>query len=153
MTHTLDTSTYFSVVMRETVCIALNMAALHDLEVKAADVLNTYVMAPKREKIQTVLGPEFGDNTGKSAMIVRALYGFKNAGALFRAHLAQCMQELGYCPCDADPDLWMKAEYKPEDKSEYYSYILFYVDDILCVHHDRGNVLNKLNTYVLLKPG
>ena len=47
----------------------------------------------------------------------------------------------------------MKAEYRPEDKLEYISYIFCYVDDILCIHHDPDNVLNKLNKYMLLKPG
>ena len=51
MTHTSDTITYSTVVMKETVCIAFTMAVLHDLDVKAADILNTYVMAPNREKI------------------------------------------------------------------------------------------------------
>ena len=60
MTITLDTIIYSSVVRRETVCIALTMVALYNLEVKAADILNTYVMAPNHEKIWTVLGPEFG---------------------------------------------------------------------------------------------
>ena len=32
------------------------MAALHDLKVKAADVLNTYVAAPNRDKIWAVIG-------------------------------------------------------------------------------------------------
>ena len=36
MTHIPDTITYSSVVTRETVWITLTMAALHDLEVKAA---------------------------------------------------------------------------------------------------------------------
>ena len=40
MTHTLDTITYSRVVTGETVHIAHNMVALHNLEVKAADVLN-----------------------------------------------------------------------------------------------------------------
>ena len=48
MTHTPDTVTYSSVVTRETVHIALTMAALHNLEVKAGDVLNAYVTAPKK---------------------------------------------------------------------------------------------------------
>ena len=104
-------------------CIVLTMAALHDLEVKAADVLNAYVMAPNQEKIWTVLHPEFGYDAGKSAVIVRVLYGLKKVGASFRVHLAQCLQGLGYCSCNADPDLWMKAEYRPKDKLEYYSYI------------------------------
>ena len=46
-----DVITYSSVVTRETVCIASIMEALHDLEVKVADILNAYVMAQKREKI------------------------------------------------------------------------------------------------------
>ena len=40
---------------RETMHITLTMAVLHDLEVKAADVLNAYVMAPNREKIWTLM--------------------------------------------------------------------------------------------------
>ena len=129
------------------------MAALQDLDVKAANILNAYVMAPNHEKLWTVFCPEFGDDAGKLAIIVRALYGLKGAGASFRAHLAQCMWELGYSSCHADPDLWMKAQFRPEDKLEYYSYILCYVDDILCIHHDQDDVLNKLNVYVPLKPG
>ena len=31
------------------------------------------------------------DDVGKSALIVRAFYGLKSAGASFRAHLAQSM--------------------------------------------------------------
>ena len=75
MTNIPGTITYSYVVTRETVCIALTMAALHDLVVKAADVLNAYVMAPNHEKIWTVLGPEFGDNAGESAVIIRASCG------------------------------------------------------------------------------
>ena len=58
MTYTPETIAYSSVVAIETACIALTMVVLHDLEFKAADVLNAYVMAPKKEKTLTVLGPE-----------------------------------------------------------------------------------------------
>jgi hypothetical protein len=107
--------TYASVVSRETVRIALTLAALNDLEVKAGDVLNAYITAPITEKVWTILGPEFGQDTGKMAVIVRALYGLKSAGAAFRAHLASCMRELGYTSCKADPDLWLKPETQPDD--------------------------------------
>ena len=59
------------------------------------------------------------------------------------------MQELGYKSRDADPDLCMKPPNRPEDKLEYYSYILCNTDDILCIHHDPDGVLNKLNGCVL----
>ena len=45
------------------------------------------------------------DNAGESVIVVRALYGLKIADASFWAHLAKCIQELGYWSCDADPDL------------------------------------------------
>ncbi len=86
---------YASVVSRETIRIALTIAALNDLKVKAADILNAYISAPINEKVWCVLGPEFGPDAGKSAIIVRALYGLKSAGAAFHAHLADCMQHLG----------------------------------------------------------
>ena len=62
------------------------------------------------------------------------------------------MQKLGYQSRIVDPDMWIKAEYRPENELEYYSFILCYVDDILCTHHDPDNVLNKLNGYMPLKP-
>jgi hypothetical protein len=81
MTKAPATITYVSVVSPETVCIALLMAALNDLNVKVGDVLNAYITAPMTEKVWTVLGPEFGIDTSKSAIIVRALHGLKSAGA------------------------------------------------------------------------
>ena len=86
--------TYSSVVARDTVRIALTLAALNDLEVKVADILNAYVTAPVQEKIWTVLGPEFGNDAGKKALIVRSLYGLKSSGASFRNHLADCMRHM-----------------------------------------------------------
>jgi hypothetical protein len=146
------TITYASVVPCETVRIALLMAALNDLEVKVGDVLNAYITAPITEKVWTVLGPEFGNDTGKTAVIFRALYGLKSAGAAFRAHLASFMRQMGYTSCKDDPDLWYKAETRPTDNFRYYAYILCYVDDILCMHHDPMTILDRINGYMPLKP-
>jgi hypothetical protein len=62
------------------------------------------------------------------------------------------MQDMGYVSCKADPDIWLKAETRPDDGTRYYSYILCYVDDILCIHHDTMKVLGKINTCLPLKP-
>jgi hypothetical protein len=88
-----------------------------------------------------------------STLIVRALYGLKSAGAAFRNHLAECMKHLGWHPCRADRDLWMKAETRPDDSVSYWAYILIYVDDILCVPHDPGSPLAKLDEYFKMKEG
>ena len=72
------------------------IATLNDLEVKLSDILNVYIQAPVTEKVWTTLGPEFGKNARKTAVIVRALYGLKSAGAALRCHLARCMESMGY---------------------------------------------------------
>jgi hypothetical protein len=77
LTQAPATITYASVVSRETVCLALTFASLNDLKVKVGNVLNAYISAPVKEKVWTILGPEFGHDSGsgKSAVIVHALYG------------------------------------------------------------------------------
>jgi hypothetical protein len=116
--HTTDTPhamTYASVVSRESVRIALTLATLNDVDVKMADIENAYLTALITEKVWTVLGPEFRDDAGKRALIVRALYGLKSAGVAFRNHLDEYTKHLGWNPCHADRDLWMKAETRPDD--------------------------------------
>ncbi len=105
MTDVPPTVTYASVVSRETVRIASTMAALNALKVMAADIMNVYITAPNKEKIWTLLGPKFGRDKGRKAIVVRALYGLKSAGKAFRSHLADCMRQLGYESNKADPDL------------------------------------------------
>ena len=65
MTETPKCMTYSSVVGQETVCIALTIAALNDLQLKEGDVMNAYMTAPCSEKIWTVLGKEFGKDQGR----------------------------------------------------------------------------------------
>ena len=65
--------TYARVFSRETVRIALTLAALNDLELKCGDVLNAYITAPVKENIWSYLRPEHGEDEGKKAIIVRAL--------------------------------------------------------------------------------
>ena len=79
---------YASIVSRKTVRIALMIAALNDLEVESDNILNAYIQAPVTERVWTTLGLEFGKDVRETAVIVRALYGVKSAGAAFRSHLA-----------------------------------------------------------------
>jgi hypothetical protein len=84
-----------------------------------ADIQNAYLTAPITEKVWTLLDPEFGDVPGKRALVVRALYSLKSAGAALMNNLAECMNHLGWKPCCTDRDLWMKAEMHPDDGMLY----------------------------------
>lgn len=109
--HLIDapaSMTYASVVSRDTVRIALTLAALNDCEVLCADVQNAYLNAPPKEKVWIQAGPEFGVHEGKTVVIVRALYGLKGAGAAWATAVRQMMQDMGFRSCLADRDLWMR---------------------------------------------
>ena len=153
MVETPPIMTYASVVSWDTVRIALTIAALNDLQVKASDMQNAFLTAPCEEKIWTKLGPEFGVDAGKSAVLTHALYGLKSAGASIGNHVADCMRTLGYLPCKADPDLWYKPMVHPEDIFKYYAYMLLYVDDCLAIHHDAEMALTELDNYFAMKKG
>jgi hypothetical protein len=116
--HTIDAShvmTYASVLSRESVRIALTLAALNDLDVMIVDIENYYLTAPITENFWTVIGPEFGEDARKRALIGRALHGLKSTGASLRNHMASCMNHFGWKPCLADRDLSMKEETCPDD--------------------------------------
>ena len=99
MTEVPKTLIYASIVSRETGRITLTIAALNNLEVKMADVQNAFLTVPCSELIHMTLGSEFGEDQGKTVVIVQALYGLTSAGASFRNHLADCMCHLGYHSC------------------------------------------------------
>ena len=100
-----------------------------------------------------MLGPEFSKDARRSALIVRGLYGLKSAGAAFQRHLARCMESLGYQFCKAYLDLWLKLEIRLEDGVKYYSYLLCYVNDILCIHHSAAPIPEWLHKSFSLKLG
>jgi hypothetical protein len=47
----------------------------------------------------------------------------------------------------------MKEETRADDGVKHWAYILIYVNDILCVHHDPGTSLAQIDKYFKMKPG
>ena len=72
------------------------------------------------KNLRTVLGPEFIKEAKKTAVIIKALYHLKSAGAVFKSHLASFMEFTRYLHCRVDPDLCMRPEIHPRT--------------ILCIH-------------------
>ena len=70
MTTSPSSLTYSSVVSRDSVSIALAIAALNGLSTLACDIQNAYLTAPGGEKIWRTAGPEFGSEKGKNMLVV-----------------------------------------------------------------------------------
>ena len=81
------------------------MAALNDLDIMAADVGNAYINAKPCERSHVVLGKDiFGpEHEGKTAIIVRALYGLRTSGAAWRHHFAEAISDMGFKSSYVDP--------------------------------------------------
>jgi hypothetical protein len=107
-----------------------------------ADIGNAYLNASTEEKVYAIAGPEFGEDEGKLAIIVRALYGLKSSGAAWRSHFAATLRDIGFIPSYADPDMWYR-EAVTREGFEYYEYVLVYVDDILCISEDPSTIIRS----------
>jgi Reverse transcriptase (RNA-dependent DNA polymerase) len=86
--------------------LAFLIAALNDLDIMACDVRNAYLNAPCREKVWFVAGAEFGSRQGMVVKVVRALYGLKSSGALWRAMFNSSLIDMGFQSTIADPDVY-----------------------------------------------
>ena len=60
---------------------------------------------------------------------------------------------LGYEPCKADQDLWMKKHKRSDSDECYYTYVLLYVDDCMAILENPKQALEELDKYFLMKKG
>ena len=68
--------------------------------------------------------------------------------------MRSCMEHLGFESCKGDQDVWMREAINPKDGSEYWEYVLLYVDDCLCISHRPRKVLEKeIGKYWTMKRG
>jgi Reverse transcriptase (RNA-dependent DNA polymerase) len=103
--------------------IVLFLAKLNHLKLWSTDIANTYLEAYTSEKVYIIADPEFGEREGHILIISKALYGLQTTGARWHDRFADCTREIGFFPCKAEPDIWMRK------KGNLYEYIAVYVDD------------------------
>ena len=145
-------STYSGYFSRESVRIAFTIAALNYLDIFAADIQNAYLTATFGEKIIFTCGPEtVSEHKGKTAVVVRALYGLRSSGSAFRNHLDSFMEALNYLPCRDDPDVWMRKSIKSYG-TEYYEYMLLYVDDCLAISETPKEAVLQIDKFFKMQP-
>jgi hypothetical protein len=116
---------YSSVVNLRSLRICLVAAELNGLQIMVGDISSAYLEAYTKAKVCFTAGPEFGELEGHTFIIEKALYGLCTSGASWHQRFADTLRDLGYVPCMADPDVWMK------NCGTHYDYICVYVDDIM----------------------
>ena len=79
MTPEPEESVYSSVVTLRSLCIVVFLAELNGLNLMQGDIGNTYLESYTQEKVYFVAGPEFGQETGHTFIIDKALYGLRSS--------------------------------------------------------------------------
>jgi len=138
-------SVYSGVVSLRGIRLVLFLAELNGLDAWATDVGNAYLEAYTREKVCIKAGPEFGpDLEGKFLIINKALYGLRSSGTRWHDRFADCLRDMGFFPCKAEPDIWMRQVVKSNHKESHYEYIAVYVDDLAIVSKNPKAITDTL---------
>jgi Reverse transcriptase (RNA-dependent DNA polymerase) len=125
--------------------IVLFLAELNHLKLWSTDIGNAYFEAYTSEKVYVIAGPKFGEREGHILIISKALYGLRNSGARWHDRFADCIREIGFFPCKAETDIWMRK------KGNLYEYIAVYVDDLAIAMKDPKELTDILEKQHQLK--
>jgi Reverse transcriptase (RNA-dependent DNA polymerase) len=129
---------YSSVVSLRSLRICLVAAELNSLKTMVGDISSAYLEAETKEKVCFTAGPEFGELEGHTFIIFKALYGLRTSGASWHQRFSDTLRDLGYKPCKADNDVWIK------DCGSHYEYICVYVDDIMHMSKNPQELFDAL---------
>jgi hypothetical protein len=97
------------------------LSELNSLDLWATNIGNAYLEAKMSELLFIIAGPELGDHE----------------------HFSTCLQDMGFFPCKAEPDIWMRRV------DDHYEYITTYVFNLAICSKDpkaiTDTLLNKYN--------
>ena len=133
-------SVYSGVVSIRGFRIVMFLAELNGLEFWATDVGNAYLESYTAEKLYIIGGEEFGERQDHVLVIVKALYGLKSSGQRWHDRLHDCLVDLGFTPCKAEPDIWMRRH------KDLWEYVAVYVDDLALAMRDPQSFIDKLTS-------
>ena len=96
----------------------------------AYNIKNAYLTVDYRERLWVSVGLKRGSEARNNMLARKDLYRLKISDAAFRAFLVGNLDNMGYSPRYADPDLWLLPSVKL-DSFKYYEYILCCVNYVL----------------------
>ena len=98
LTETPIDSVYSSVVSLRGTRLLTFIAELNGMDTFCTDIGNAYLESYTKEKVYIVAGPEFGERSGHTLVIRKALYGLKTSGVRWHERFADVLREMNYFP-------------------------------------------------------
>ena len=106
--------TFLLLVSRDSVRIALTIAALNKLDIMACDMQNAYLTALCREKIWTFAGPEFGEEEVTLMISKNGIIWAKVIRSSIMIQASRSTWDIVYFSTKGDPDVWIRPVVKPD---------------------------------------
>ena len=125
----------FAPVMRfETLRTLLAYAAVNNLKLRQFDVKSAYLHGTLNEIIFMNQPPGYNDNSGRVCLLIRSLYGLKQAGNVWNQELNRVLQKIKFGQLKSDYCCYIKRV------NDDFTALLVWVDDFLSL-----STLEKLN--------
>jgi hypothetical protein len=121
--------TYAATLAAKSFRIAIAIAAAFDLEIIQLDIKNAFLNATRNAGEEPIFC-EMPRGYRKKGMVLRlwkALYGLRDSPKLWFDEFSRRLAQLGYIRCAEEPCLYYNRARK--------IFVLFFVDDILILHH------------------
>jgi hypothetical protein len=130
----------FAPVMRfETLRTLLAYATVNNLKLRQFDVKSAYLHGRLDETIYMNQAPGYNDNSGRVCLLIRSLYGLKQAGNVWNRELNRVLHEIGFMQLKSDYCCYIKRQ------ENDYSILLVWVDDFvsLSTTNDLNDVTER----------
>jgi transposase InsO family protein len=116
----------FAPVMRfETLRTLLAYSAVHNLKLRQFDVKSAYLHGRLNETIYMAQPPGYNDGSGRSCLLIRSLYGLKQAGNVWNQELNRVLAEIKFTQLRTDYCCYIKHE------GDDFTILVVWVDDIV----------------------
>jgi transposase InsO family protein len=130
----------FAPVMRfETLRTLLAFSAIHNLKLRQLDVKGAYLHGRLNEIIYMAQPPGYHDGSGRSCLLIRSLYGLKQAGNVWNQELNRVLAEIKFTQLKTDYCCYIRRE------DDEFTILLVWVDDFVSISttDDRNNAAEK----------
>ena len=114
---------------------------LNSLEFWATDIGNICLESHTAKKVCIIAGPAFKELQGHILVIKKALCNLWLSGKRWHDKLFDCLIQLGFTPCKAEPDIWL---HRNEDN--ICEYVAVYVDNLAMVLKNPEAFLKQLQS-------
>ena len=139
----------FAPVMRfETLRTLLAYSAVHNLKLRQFDVKSAYLHGQLNETIYMSQPPGYNDGSGRSCLLIRSLYGLKQAGNVWNQELNRVLEEIGFVQLKTDYCCYIRR------RGDDFTVLLVWVDDFasMSTTDDQNDATERdLNTHFDVK--